>query len=604
MNTAKNKEITIKVLFGIAAVFSIIAAITIFLFVFARGIPAINKIGISNFLFGKVWMPDGNDTYVSDAVSGLYGISPMIVGSIYATLGALVVGGLGGFFTAVFLSKFCPKKLKGILTQFVNLLAGIPSVVYGFFGYRILSPLLGYFSPNGDGTGLLSVSLILGLMIMPTVVSLSKTSIDAVPESFYEGARALGDTHSQAVFGTVVPAKSGITASLILGIGRAIGETMAVVMLAGNNAVFPTSLFGSFRTMTANIVLEMGYAGELQMGALIATACVLFVFILIVNFLFELIANKKDKKPSDKKINKLGIFYNKIGFYFKARAKWTVKIKTILSYVFSLVSVLSLVFLIGFILINGLPNLTSELLTGEFSYGGEPTILPSILATLMLVGVSILIAVPLGIGGAIFLTEYANNNNFFIKIVRSGIQILAGIPSVIYGLFGMVFFSPLLSNIFGDKIGSTSILAGALTVSLLIIPVIIRSTEESLKSVPASYREGSLALGAGKARTIFKVVLPSAFPGILSAVILAVGRIVSESAPLMFTMGASLKATPTSILSSGTTLAVALYVLAGEGLHINQAYATACVLLIIVLALNLLSTFLVNRLHKKLVGAK
>ena len=152
MTANKNKELIIKILFGIAAIFSVIAAITIFLFVFMRGIPAFTKIGVFNFLFGKVWMPNGNDTYVSDVVAGQYGIAPMIVGSIYATLGALLIGGIGGFFTAVFLSKFCPKKLKGILTQFVNLLAGIPSVVYGFFGYRILSPILGYFSPNGDGT--------------------------------------------------------------------------------------------------------------------------------------------------------------------------------------------------------------------------------------------------------------------------------------------------------------------------------------------------------------------------------------------------------------------------------------------------------------------
>ena len=185
----------------------------------------------------------------------MYGILPMIVGTLCATAGALLVGGTIGYLTAIFLAKFCPKKIKGILSQVVNLLAGIPSVIFGFFGMRVLSPFLGIFTSNGSGSGIFLVSIVLGIMILPTVVSLSKNAIEAVPDAYYEGARALGASHEQAVFKVVVPAgRSGVLASLILGVGRAMGETMAVVMVAGNSPVFPTGLFRSFCTLTATIV--------------------------------------------------------------------------------------------------------------------------------------------------------------------------------------------------------------------------------------------------------------------------------------------------------------------------------------------------------------
>ena len=593
----KYRERTTKVILFIAAVFSILAAMTIFLFLFIKGIPAINKIGLINFISGRVWMPDGNDTYLSE-ISGQYGILTMIVGSVYATIGAVIIGGFLGYFSAVFLSRFCPKKLKGVLTQLINLLAGIPSVIYGFFGMKILLPVLGIFAPNGSGSGLLAVSIILCIMIMPTIVSLSKTSLDAVPNELYEGARALGDTHTQAVFSVVVPsAKSGIVASIILGIGRAVGETMAVVMLAGNNTIFPTSLFGSFRTMTANVVLEMGYAGELQLGALIATGCILFIFVLIINTLFHLIYNKQNRADNNKK-TRIRIIPLRLKSLLKTRPVWYVKVKRLLCYTTAIISIMSLVFIVSFILFNGIPNLNLSLLTRDFEYGEVPTILPSIVATLMLVFLSMIIAIPIGVGSAIYLNEYAKRNNKLFKIIKRTIELLAGIPSIIYGLFGMMFFCIFL------KLG-TSILAGVLTVTIMIIPVISRSTEESLKSVPLCFREGSYALGAGKSRTIFKVVLPSALPGILASIILAVGRVISESAPLMFTMGASLKSLPRNgFYSSGTSLAVALYVLAGEGLHIKEAYATASVLILIVLTLNIISTILVNKLQKKFVGGK
>lgn len=583
MTGAKVKECLSKVLFMTAAVICIIAVVTIFVFIVAKSIPALSKIGVFNFIFGDVWNPNGDDVY-DQAISGKYGILTMIVGSIYSTVGAVLVGGTLGFFTAVFLSRFSSPKVKKIFGTVINLLAGIPSVVYGFFGMYVMIPLFSGISPTADGSGLLVTSLVLGIMILPTVVALSKTSLDAVPQSYYEGARALGATHEQAVFRTVVPAaKSGITASIILGVGRAIGETMAVIMIAGNSPEYPDGLFGSFRTLTANIVLEMGYAGEVQMGALLSTGVVLLVFIAIINLLFGLVMSEKRKQKNKVRASKIEIKqdFSKAGKY----VSWATAV---------FVAVV-LVLILGFIFVKGVPHITADLLFSNYSYGGDPSIGPAIVATLMLIVISILISVPLGIATAVYLNEYTKRGSRLVKLVRSAIDVLSGIPSIVYGLFGSLTFVIWFGN-------ATSILAGGFTVSIMLLPVVVRSTEESLKTVPDSFREGSLALGAGKVRTIFKVVLPSALPGIFSAVILAIGRVVSETAPLIWTMGSVIQPMPEGFLSGGASLAVALYALANEYKYMDQAYATACVLMAIVLILNTVADIISSRLQKKLQG--
>lgn len=592
MSKAKLKERFGLVLFIIAAIICIIAVISIFAFLIIESLPAAKKIGFINFIFGKDWNPSSIDSYESE-LEGSYGIFKMIIGTLVATCGSILFGGTLGFFMAVFIAKFCPKRLKNIFSTIINLLAGIPSVIFGFFGMTIILPLLGNFSDNGSGSGLLAVSLVLGLMILPTIVSLSKTSIEAVPESYYEGARALGVTHDQAVFKTVVPAaKSGIIASIILGIGRSIGETMAVIMIAGNVVNYPSGLFRSFRTLTANIVMEMGYAGDVQLGALILTGVVLLFFILFINIIMGLVLKEK-KNVKKFKINIPSKIKSKIsGFISKLKLCKVFKCLSIASAIISIIAFMSI---IGFIVIKGVPHLTSDLLFGEYNLAGKPSIFPSIITTLITVAISLIIALPIGIFTAIFLNEYTKKNNIIVKIVRICINILSGIPSIVYALFGMVTFVVF----FGNKI---SILAGSLTIAIMILPIIERSTEESLNTVENSLREGSLALGAGKLRTIFKVVLPASLPGIMSAIILSIGRVVSESAPFMYTMGSTLMPMPENPMSSGTTLAVALYKLASEGKFVNEAYATALILLIIVLGLNLFAGFIEKKLTKKLKG--
>ena len=273
------KENIMKAIFFISAFMSVVAVILICIFLFANGLPAMKKIGFAEFLLGRTWRP-GND---------IYGVFPMIIGSLYVTAGALLIGVPVGILTAIFLARFCPPKLYKVVKPIINLLAGIPSVVYGFFGLMVIVPFIRN-TFNVAGTSMLAASLVLGIMILPTIIGMSEASIRAVPDSYYEGSLALGASHERSVFYSLLPAaKSGILSSVILGMGRAVGETMAVVMVAGNQPVMPSGVLKGLRTLTANIVLEMGYAADLHREALISTAVVLFVFILIINLLFSII---------------------------------------------------------------------------------------------------------------------------------------------------------------------------------------------------------------------------------------------------------------------------------------------------------------------------
>lgn len=278
------KEFIMKIVFLLSALVSIIAVALICVFLFKNGVTAIVEIGPIEFLLGTKWAPKQE----------LFGVLPMIVGSIYVTAGAIIVGVPIGLLTAIFMAKFCPPKLYKILKPAVELLAGIPSIVYGFFGLVVIVPIIRSIF-GGGGKGILTASVLLGIMILPTIIGVAESAIRAVPENYYEGALALGATEERSVFSAVLPAaKSGILAGVILGIGRAIGETMAVVMIAGNQTVIPDEITDGVRTLTANVVLEMGYATGLHREALIATAVVLFVFILIINLAFSLLKGRKE----------------------------------------------------------------------------------------------------------------------------------------------------------------------------------------------------------------------------------------------------------------------------------------------------------------------
>ena len=273
-----------KWVFTACACISILAVALICIFLFANGLPTLFKIGPLKFLLGTTWKP-GND---------IYGILPMILGSIYVTAGAIVVGVPIGLLTAIFLARFCPDRLYRVLNPAVRLMAGIPSIVYGFFGLMVIVPVVQELFGT-SGKGLLTASVLLGIMILPTIIGTAEPALRAVPQSYYEGALALGATHERSTFTVILPAAaSGVMSGVILGVGRAIGETMAVIMIAGNQTRMPGGLLDGLRTMTSNIVLEMGYSTGLHRQALIATGVVLFVFILIKNTSFSLMKRRKD----------------------------------------------------------------------------------------------------------------------------------------------------------------------------------------------------------------------------------------------------------------------------------------------------------------------
>lgn len=586
IKTAKffSKENIAKAIFIALAAFSILAVFTIIGYLLYASIPAFRDIGFFKFIFGSEW----------SAKSETFGIWRMIVGTFFLTVCAVLLGGTLAVFTAIWLVFYCPKRLKKIYTQIVNLLAGIPSIVYGLFGYKFLMPLLvDIFHPNNAGFGLLACTLILSVMILPTITSITKNSLEAVPMHYYEGALALGCSKNQAVWKVLLPAaKSGIISAIILGIGRAIGETMAVQMIVGNGSGYPFGAFVPFTTLTSNIVQNWGYATPSEQSALIADGFVLLIFILILNLC--LMAVKKDSKGGNKFFSRrLRESDQKDTLKSYRRTGSACDALWIVSWVISLLVAFVLAFIVIFVFVKGFPHLSIDFMFGE-SGNAHTTLAPAFVSTTMLIGLALLLALPLGVGAAIFLNEYAKKGSIFVKVIRLFVDTLAGIPSIIFGLFGMVFF------VIGMNMGY-SLWAGGITLALIILPTIIRSTEQSLSEVPDSMREASYALGAGKLRTIFVVVLPQAITGIITSIILSIGRIVNESAALIFTVGSASTFIPQGYGDSAASFAVLVWKFMSNGLQVNEAYATAGILLIFVIILNLLVSlveWLLNRRKK------
>lgn len=572
------------------AAFSILAVFAIVFFLLLQSIPAFRQIGFFNFLFGTTWSPT-NETL---AVDERFGILPMILGSVVLTATSVLLGGTLAIFTATFVVYYCPKELKQFYSQLINLLAGIPSIVYGYFGLTFLMPLLVQIFHVPQGYGLVSSTMILSLMLVPTIASITKNSLEAVPMNYYEGALALGCTKNQTVFKVCLPAaKNGILAAIILGVGRAVGETMAVQFLVGSGDNYP-AFFLPFRTMTSSIVLEMGYAdATLHKPALVAIGSILLLFILVINLCLSAI--KRNNSISGNKL-----FNRKIkerqpdASNYQWRHTGSVQDTLwILSLLIAFFVAIALLFLIGFVLIKGVQGIDFNFLFGK-SGNAQVTLAPAFLSTGMVILLALVVSLPLGIGAALFLSEYAKKGSKFVKVVNLFIDTLSGVPSVVFGLFGMVFFGNVLGL-------GTNLLNGSLTLSLIVLPTIIRSTEQSLLEVPDSMREASYALGASKVRTIFKVVLPGALSGIITSIILSIGRIVSESAALIYTAGA-VAYLPQSYLSRGATLSVMMWFFnSADGIQDAQTkcFATAAILIVFVLFLNLLVSVVENFFRKR-----
>jgi phosphate transport system permease protein len=593
---------------------------------------------VVNFLFGPTWAPA--------QVVPLYGISALIAGTLLVTLGAMIFAVPLSIGCAIYISELASPRVKSVFKPATELLAGIPSVVYGFFGLIVLSNFIRISFNVSSGQTWLAGSIILGIMALPTIISVSEDAISSVPQEYKEGSLATGATRWQTIIRVIVPAAlSGIAAAIILGIGRAIGETMAVLMVTGNTAIIPNPIWNvlsSVRTLTGTLGIEMGDVeiGSTHYHALFGVALVLLIITLIINmsavailsYIKEGRMNSRAKRPliqspildliKDKlhswsRIIILALFallFFVVGLWEVAliiiftAAAWhygrnqisrhhieKVAFACVIAAAIAVLAILAII--LGYIIINGIPAMSWEFLTQPpTDLGRSGGIFPAIVGTLYLVGGAIAIALPLGVGAAIYLVEYTREGRI-TKLIRTGVDLLNGTPSIVFGLFGFAFLVIFLN------IG-VSLLAGMITLALMVLPTVIRTTEEALKNVPQSLREGSLALGATQWQTIRKVVLPPAVPGIVTGAILSIGRAAGETAPIMFVAVVfSTRFLPTSLFQPVMALPYHLFILSTNvpGSSTNK-YGTALVLLIMVVAFYAIAILIRNHYAKQARG--
>ncbi|MCA1917348.1 phosphate ABC transporter permease PstA [Methanospirillum hungatei] len=612
-------EITMHTVWFICAISSIIGIFFILIFLLYDAAPAFLDIGLIPFLTGERWDPT--------SIIPKYGLVPLIVGTLLVTIGAMIFAVPFGIACAIFIAELASPRMRNILKPAVELLAGIPSVVYGFFGLVILVKFLQDLLSVPSGESVLAGSILLGIMSLPTIISVSEDAISSVPRYLKEGSLALGATHWQTISQVIVPAAlSGITAAVILGIGRAVGETMAVIMVTGNAAIIPSpiwNILSPVRTLTGTLGIEMGEVavGSLHYHALFGVAVVLLLITLIIN-LAALTVMKRLKSSQTGGCSRTGVFSCRmitdrlsgimpylppgltalLGLFLLLIGLWQGAAGMLILYLivrlvdrycirqtvqkiwFSLVTImmgivtLILIFILYDIFSNGLPYVTIDFLTeSPRNLGRGGGIFPAIIGTFYLVIGSILIALPLGIGAAIYLVEYTKEN-ILTRFIRTATDLLNGTPSIVFGLFGFTFLVLFLG--FG-----ISLLAGMITLALMVLPTVIRTTEEALKSVPDSLREGSYALGATRWQTVRRVVLPPSVPGIITGAILSIGRAAGETAPIMFTAVVFMqRRLPDSFFDPVMALPYHLFILATNvpGARNNQ-YATAVVLLFLVI---------------------
>ena len=628
------KERSIKAIFFCTAFFAVIVVSFILLFLLRDGFPIFTEVGITNFLFGPDWAPT--------AAEPLFGIFPLIVGTLLVTLGAMVFAVPLSIGCAIYIAELASPRIKGILKPAIELLAGIPSVVYGFFGLIVLTNFIRVFFDLPTGETWLAASVLLGIMALPTIVSVSEDAISSVPHEYKEGSLAIGATHWQTISRVLVPAAlSGIAAAIILGIGRAVGETMAVLMVAGNAALIPNpiwNILSPVRTLTATLGIEMGEVpvGSDHYHALFGVAVVLLVITLIINIsavaILRYLREGRTGGPGGKiKIStdmraKLSFAMEMLcftlvlvlltlaapwwlpglvlmggGLWFAARPFMSENRIQTIAFGFiiaaTLIVLAILVIILQDIVINGLPAISWDFLTRPpLDSGRAGGIFPAIVGTLYLVIGAIAIALPLGVGAAVYLIEYTREGRI-TQLIRTGVDLLNGTPSIVFGLFGFAFIV-LYLNV------GVSMLAGQVTLALMVLPTVIRTTEEALKSIPLSLREGSLALGATKWQTIGRVVLPPAIPGIVTGAILSIGRAAGETAPIMFTAVVfSSRFLPDSVLQPVMALPYHLFILATNvpGSSENK-YGTALVLLMLVVAFYSVAIYVRTHFRKKLRG--
>jgi phosphate transport system permease protein len=634
---------TIKYILFVFASVATIIVFFIIVFLFLQGGSFFGEYNIFKFLSGDIWY----------ATQGYFGALPMIMGTLLTTLGAMIISIPLSVLTAIFIAELAPPRLSKYLKLGVELLSGIPSVVFGYFGFVIFNIWVRDIFGLNSGSTWFSGSVILAVMALPTITSVCEDSIRSVPRSYKEASLAMGATKWQTIQNVILPAAmSGIAAAIILGIGRAIGETMALLMITGNCMIIPdpiTNMFTCVRTITAAIGLEMGETpqGSLHRKALFALGIILFMMTLFINVIANIILNRINKKfrgeieeKSEGKIRSnatfkrvkaflshykglilKGIVLTFIGWVLTTWIGLFNAILVILIIIglmiimrsisaetqqkvwYGIIGIAALIVLtvlfiiIYYIVVRGLPALMTPGFLTEFPRDSSTAggILPAIWGTILLTIGSVLFSVPIGLLAGIYLSEYAKDGKI-TRVIRAGIDNLNGTPSIVFGLFGYMLFVLY----FGAGI---SVIAGQLTLALMILPTIIRTTEEAVSAIPQSFREGSLALGSSKWQSIVKVVLPAATPGIVTGIVLGMGRAAGETAPIIFTAAVfTTRHLTFNPFDPIMALSNSIYILTTNILG-GHEYAGGCalVLLFIVLILYGIAFIIRNRYQKKKV---
>ena len=628
------KELALKNLFLTCACVAVLAVILIFVFTFWKAIPVITDIGLGEF-FGLTWAP----------TEGRYGILALLAGSGIVTVGSLAIGVPLAVGCAVFLTEIAGKRLAGIVSTAVDLLAGVPSVVYGFFGLVILRPLVAGLT-GGLGFGALTVWLVLAIMIVPTITTLTMDALRSIPMGIREASFAMGATRWQTIYKVVLPAaKMGIVNAVVLGMGRAIGETMAVLMVVGNAPVIPGGIASPLSTITSQIALDMGYSSGLHRSALFGMGVVLFIISASLVGFVRAVSSARESgrgrsrhrraKAADRAVVAGGVNFDHAeapaehapaqmltaddvtpvtGAVTEAREGSRARIKRLLAEgakgggnknrtndlmlgVFraaGIVTTAVLVVIIAFVAVNGLPVMSLDFIFGwPEGVNAEGGIFPTIVSTLYVTALAMLICAPIAVLAAVYLAEYAKQGRL-VTFIRYAADTLSSVPSIVMGLFGYAMFVEAMG--FG-----LSMLSAALALALMMMPIVMRTTEEAIRAVPRYIRWGAYGLGATKWQVVSKIVLPSAFPRIATGIVLAIGRAIGETAVVLYTMGQAINL-PLTPLDSGRPMTIHLYQLANEGINMQAAYGTALMLMLMILAFNLFARYISRRSASKSKG--
>lgn len=628
------KELALKNLFLTCACVAVLAVILIFVFTFWKAIPVITDIGLGEF-FSLTWAP----------TEGRYGILALLAGSGIVTVGSLAIGVPLAVGCAVFLTEIAGKRLAGIVSTAVDLLAGVPSVVYGFFGLVILRPLVAGLT-GGLGFGALTVWLVLAIMIVPTITTLTMDALRSIPMGIREASFAMGATRWQTIYKVVLPAaKMGIVNAVVLGMGRAIGETMAVLMVVGNAPVIPGGIASPLSTITSQIALDMGYSSGLHRSALFGMGVVLFIISASLVGIVRAVSSARESgrghsrrrraKAADRAVVAGGVNFDHAeapaehapaqtltaddvtpvtGAVTEAREGSRARIKRLLAEgakgggnknrtndlmlgVFraaGIVTAAVLVVIIAFVAVNGLPVMSLDFIFGwPEGVNAEGGIFPTIVSTLYVTALAMLICTPIAVLAAVYLAEYAKQGRL-VTFIRYAADTLSSVPSIVMGLFGYAMFVEAMG--FG-----LSMLSAALALALMMMPIVMRTTEEAIRAVPRYIRWGAYGLGATKWQVVSKIVLPSAFPRIATGIVLAIGRAIGETAVVLYTMGQAINL-PLTPLDSGRPMTIHLYQLANEGINMQAAYGTALLLMLMILAFNLFARYISRRSASKSKG--